>query len=92
MGGACNTHDILAIHTQFWSENLMGNDHLGDVDLDGRIILKWVFWKCVKMWTGFIWIGIGFSGRLLQTRYLTFAFHKRREFLNKLIQTEKVKL
>jgi hypothetical protein len=25
-----------------WLENLIGRDHLGDLDIDGRIILKWI--------------------------------------------------
>jgi hypothetical protein len=30
------------------------------------------------MWTGFIWFGMGTSGRLLWTQQWTFGFHKRR--------------
>jgi hypothetical protein len=32
------------IHTKFWSENLK-RDHLEDLDIDGRIISKWVLGK-----------------------------------------------
>jgi hypothetical protein len=28
-------------HTGFWQEDLREGDHLGDPDVDGRIILKW---------------------------------------------------
>jgi hypothetical protein len=28
------------MRTQFWLENLKGRDHLGDLGLDGRIILE----------------------------------------------------
>jgi hypothetical protein len=40
--------------------------HLGDVDVDGRIILKWVLKKeDTKLWTQLIWFRIGISGVLL---------------------------
>jgi hypothetical protein len=29
-------------HTKFWSENLIGRHHLGDLGMDGRIILKYI--------------------------------------------------
>jgi hypothetical protein len=29
------------IHTGFWWGNLGRRDHLNDIDIDGRIILKW---------------------------------------------------
>ena len=32
-------------HTGFWWGNLRERDHLGDQDVDGRIILRWVFRK-----------------------------------------------
>jgi hypothetical protein len=28
------------MHTEFWSEDLTGRDHQGDVTVDDRIILK----------------------------------------------------
>jgi hypothetical protein len=31
--------------TEFWSENLKEGDHLGDIDLDGRIILERILKK-----------------------------------------------
>ena len=31
------------VHTGFWCGNLKERDHLKDLDLDGRIILKWIF-------------------------------------------------
>jgi hypothetical protein len=30
------------IHTGFWWENLKERDHIEDLGLDGRMILKWV--------------------------------------------------
>ena len=29
----------------FWWRNLRERDHLGDPGVDGRIILRWIFWK-----------------------------------------------
>jgi len=32
---------------------LMGEDHLTDVPVDGKIILKWIMQiRCVRVWTG----------------------------------------
>jgi hypothetical protein len=41
-------------------------DHLEDVDIDRRIILKWIFrmW-CWEAWTAVIWLRIGTGGRHL---------------------------
>jgi hypothetical protein len=33
------------VHTGFWWGNLRERDHLGDPDVDGRIILRWIFEK-----------------------------------------------
>ena len=44
----------------FWWRNLRERDHLGDPDLDGRIILRWIFRKWdVGVWTGSSWLRIG---------------------------------
>jgi hypothetical protein len=33
------------VYTGFWWGNLTEIDHLGDPDVDGRIILRWIFRK-----------------------------------------------
>jgi hypothetical protein len=44
-------------------------DHLGDLDVDRRIILEWILEKFIgKVWTGFIWLRIRTSGGLLRTQ------------------------
>jgi hypothetical protein len=41
-------------------------DDFGDLSVDGRIILKYIFKKYRgKTWTGFIWLRIGTSNGLL---------------------------
>jgi hypothetical protein len=32
-------------YTEFWWRNLRERDHLGELSVDGRIILKWIFKK-----------------------------------------------
>jgi hypothetical protein len=53
------------MHTRFWSENLEGRDHLGDLGVDGRIILEWISGKQGETWAGFIWLRIGTGDGLL---------------------------
>jgi hypothetical protein len=33
------------MHTKFWSEKLKGRDHLEDLGIDEKIILKWILRK-----------------------------------------------
>jgi len=33
------------VYTGFWWGNLWERDHLGDLGIDGRIILRWIFRK-----------------------------------------------
>ena len=49
--------------TGFRWENLMGRDHWGDPDVDGRIILRWIFrkWEGV-VGNGWSWLRIGTGG------------------------------
>jgi hypothetical protein len=44
----------------------MERDHLVDPDIDGRIILSWIFRKWdVGVWTGLSWLRIGTGGEPL---------------------------
>jgi hypothetical protein len=54
------------MHIYFWSENLNGKDHLGDLGIYGKIIIKWILRKYgVRVWTGFMWL----SGSFLRIWY-----------------------
>ena len=48
---------------------LMERDHWGDPDVDGRIILRWIFRKLEGVvGTGWSWLRIGTGGGLLWVR------------------------
>jgi hypothetical protein len=38
------------VHTVFWLENLKGRDHLGNLGVDRKIILKWILGKRVVLY------------------------------------------
>jgi hypothetical protein len=50
------------VHSGFWRRNLRKGGHLDETDVNGRIILKWIFEKwngvaltgsiCLRTWTG----------------------------------------
>jgi len=49
--------------TGFWWGNLRERDHWGDPDVDGRIILRWIFRKCEGVVrTGWSWLRIETGG------------------------------
>ena len=51
------------MYTGFWWGNLRVRDHLGDLGVNGRIILRWILRKYdVAVWTGSIWPRIGTGG------------------------------
>jgi hypothetical protein len=48
---------------RFWWGNLREKDHLEDPDIDGRLLLRWIFRKLdVRSWTGSSWLRIGTGG------------------------------
>jgi len=50
----------------FWWGNHRERDQLEDLDVDGKIILKWIFRKwIVGAWTRLIWLMIETGGQLL---------------------------
>ena len=66
-----------------WYYMSLIRDHWGDPDVDGRIILRWIFrkWEGV-VGTGWSWFRIGTGGGHLWVRWGTFGFQKCGEFLD----------
>jgi len=64
MGETCNTYGGRGdVYTGFWWRSLMERNYLKDPSVDGRIILRWIFWKWdMGVWTGSIWSRIGTGG------------------------------
>ena len=76
MGEGRVVHRVLVGKTE-------GKSHWGDWDVDGRIILRWIFrkWEGV-VGTGWSWLRIGTGGGNLWVRWWTFGFQKCGEFLD----------
>jgi hypothetical protein len=54
------------MNSKFWTENLKGRYNSEDLGVDGELILEQILGtSCGKVWTGFIWLNIGTSGRFL---------------------------
>jgi len=50
-------------YTGFWWGNMRERDHVEDPDVDGRIILRWIFRKWdVWVWIASSWLRIGTGG------------------------------
>jgi len=50
-------------YTGFWWGNVKERNLMGDLGVDGRIILRWIFRKWdVGIWTGSSWLRIRKSG------------------------------
>jgi hypothetical protein len=51
------------MYTGIWWGNLKERDHWGEPDVDGRIILRWIFrkWDGVP-WAVLMWFRIGTDG------------------------------
>jgi len=56
-GGTCWTQ----------GKSLNGRDHLRNLSVDGRVILNWIWKKCVRMCAAFMWLSRGSCGGLLWT-------------------------
>jgi hypothetical protein len=51
-----------------WWGDMRERDSYEDLDIDGRIILKWIFKKWDgEAWTGLICLRIGTTSRILRT-------------------------
>ena len=60
MGGACSAYGGEENRVQGFRTK---RDHLGDISIDAKIILGWIFRKQnVGVWTGSIWLKIRTGG------------------------------
>jgi len=57
------------LHNELHNLYYRPRDHMGELGMRLRIILKWILKKYgVRMWAGFIWLRKGISGGILRTR------------------------
>jgi len=57
--------EIGKVRTWFWWEDMRERDLLEYPGVNGRIVLKWIFRKWDRGWTGLIWLRIGTGSELL---------------------------
>jgi hypothetical protein len=58
------------VYTGVWWRKLRERGHLEDSDVDGKIIVRWIFRKWdVGAWNGLSWLRIGTSAGHLLMRY-----------------------
>jgi len=70
------------MHAKFRWGDLRERDHLEDLGLDGRIILKWVFKTWVEgTWTGLVWLREGQVTGSCECGYEYSVSIKRGDFL-----------
>jgi hypothetical protein len=68
MGRPCSMHGRNLKYVQNFGRKPQRREHSEDLGVDGRI-LKWILGKqSEKVWTGFSWLRIRTSGRILCTR------------------------
>jgi hypothetical protein len=55
------------MHAGFWCGNLKDRDHVDDLVVDGRMILKWILKKerNGRVWSGLVWVRRGTDDGLL---------------------------
>jgi hypothetical protein len=53
------------VHTDLWWGNLRERDPSKDLDVDGRITLKFIFKKWDWGWSELVWRSVGTGGKLL---------------------------
>jgi len=65
MGGPRSTHGRQERCIQVLMGRPEGIDHLENLGVDGRTLLKWIFMKWDKAWTGLNCLRIGTGGGML---------------------------